>query len=86
LEVIQQQPIQTPIKPVLVVEVPKENEAEREAKELETMEATFRQSVAEYCNLRNAQAKKLDVLRELRAEAEQCASVADDGNFILFSF
>uniref|UniRef100_A0A915CPR9 Nuclear pore complex protein Nup214 n=1 Tax=Ditylenchus dipsaci TaxID=166011 RepID=A0A915CPR9_9BILA len=77
------QPAQPPPK---TVEMPKEETlAERQAKELVQLEQAFEKAVGEYCKQRNAQAKKVDALRELRGETEQWSSTQNDDNFDEFS-
>ncbi|KAI1716285.1 nuclear pore complex protein [Ditylenchus destructor] len=49
-------------------------ESESKTQDLDVQENAFRESVAEYCRIRNSQAKKIDLLRELRRQAEQQVS------------
>ncbi|KAI1724476.1 CBR-NPP-14 protein [Ditylenchus destructor] len=49
-------------------------ESESKTQDLDVQENVFRKSVAEYCRIRNLQAKKIDLLRELRRQAEQQVS------------
>ena len=59
--------------------VPEESAEKRREKETAELERTFQQAVAEYCRVRNQQAKRIDALRELRGEAEQFASAENEG-------
>ena len=71
-------PAQVPIKAEPKPD-PAQQAAERERKEIETLDENFKRLVADYCKLRNAQAKKIDVLRALRDQAEECISSIDLG-------
>lgn len=73
------QPGPSPAQKPVEVEPPKESAAQKQARETEELQKAFHAAVVEYCKVRNEQAKKIDVLRELRGEAEQSASVISEG-------